>query len=166
MMDKEFNKEDWSLHKCNLKVFEGLIFINLSKKANDFNEFISPTKKFIEFHGLSDAKIAHRQFYPTDGNWKLTLDNFHECYHCQPSHPEYCSVHDKEYISSSAFRSGNASTFRSISIFSGHKPLFSGRFASWLSEAVSIGSINVRSSLNVSAIISANAKRLNKSRPP
>jgi Rieske 2Fe-2S family protein len=98
LMDKDFNKNDWHLHKCNSKIFEGLIFINLSEYPNDFEEFIAPTKKFIEFHGLADAKIAHRQYYPTDGNWKLTLDNFHECYHCQPSHPEYCQVHDKDYI--------------------------------------------------------------------
>ncbi len=98
MMDENFNKEEWSLHKCNIKVFEGLIFLNLSDKPNDFDEFIAPTRKFIEFHGLEDAKIAHREIYPTDGNWKLTLDNFHECYHCQPAHPEYCSVHDPEYI--------------------------------------------------------------------
>ena len=98
LMDKDFNKNDWHLHKCNSKIFEGLIFINLSEHPNDFEEFIEPTKKFIEFHGLKDAKIAHRQYYPTEGNWKLTLDNFHECYHCQPSHPEYCQVHDKDYI--------------------------------------------------------------------
>ena len=98
LMDKDFNKNDWHLHKCNSKIFEGLIFINLSEHPNNFEEFIAPTKKFIEFHGLADAKIAHRQYYPTDGNWKLTLDNFHECYHCQPSHPEYCQVHDKDYI--------------------------------------------------------------------
>ena len=98
LMDKDFNKNDWHLHKCHSKIFEGLIFINLSEHPNDFEEFIAPTKKFIEFHGLADSKIAHRQYYPTDGNWKLTLDNFHECYHCQPSHPEYCQVHDKDYI--------------------------------------------------------------------
>ena len=98
LMNEGFNKEDWNLHKCNLKIFEGLIFINLSENPNNFDEFISPTRKFIEFHGLAEAKIAHRELYPTEGNWKLTLDNFHECYHCQPSHPEYCSVHDKDYI--------------------------------------------------------------------
>ena len=98
LMEKNFDKSQWHLHECNVKIFEGLIFINLSEKPNSFEEFIAPTKKFIEFHGLADAKIAHRQYYPTHGNWKLTLDNFHECYHCHPSHPEYCQVHDKEYI--------------------------------------------------------------------
>tara|TARA_Y100001970_G_scaffold128175_1_gene158253 strand:+ start:5002 stop:6237 length:1236 start_codon:yes stop_codon:yes gene_type:complete len=105
LMSDNFEKEKWSLHRCNVKIFEGLIFINLSDHPNDFNEFIEPTKKFIQFHGLGEAKIAHRQIYPTFGNWKLTLDNFHECYHCQPSHPEYCSVHDSEYII--AYGAGN-----------------------------------------------------------
>ena len=105
MMNDDFNKKEWTLHKCNLKIFEGLIFINLSDNPNSFEEFISPTKKFIEFHGLSNAKIAYRKIYPTNGNWKLTLDNFHECYHCQPAHPEYCAVHDPEYIM--AYGAGN-----------------------------------------------------------
>ena len=30
----------------------------------------------------------------------MALDNFHECYHCHPSHPEYCDVHSKDYIQS------------------------------------------------------------------
>ena len=105
MMSADFDKDEWKLNGCNLQIFEGLIFINLAEEPNSFEEFISPTKKFIEFHGLSNAKIAHRQIYPTNGNWKLTLDNFHECYHCQPSHPEYCSVHDPEYII--AYGAGN-----------------------------------------------------------
>ena len=98
LMKDDFNPKEWSLNSCNIQVFEGLIFINLSDNCPNFDEFISPTKKFIELHGLSDAKIAHRKVYPTDGNWKLTLDNFHECYHCQPAHPEYCHVHDKDYV--------------------------------------------------------------------
>ncbi len=105
MMSDNFNKDDWKLNKCNVKIFEGLIFINLSENPYSFDEFIEPTKKFIQFHGLSDAKIAYRKTYPTEGNWKLTLDNFHECYHCQPSHPEYCSVHDPDYII--AYGAGN-----------------------------------------------------------
>ena len=98
LMNSDFNERDWNLHGCNIKVYQGLIFINFSKEPVSFDEFIEPNKPFIELHGLKDAKIAYRKIYPTYGNWKLTLDNFHECYHCQPSHPEYCSVHDSEYI--------------------------------------------------------------------
>jgi len=98
MMDKNFKPENWSLKKCNSMIFEGLIFINLSEKPSDFQDFITPIQDFIKLHGLGKAKIAARKKYPTKGNWKLALDNFHECYHCQPSHPEYCHVHSKDYI--------------------------------------------------------------------
>ena len=96
MMDEKFIKKDWNLNKCSSKVYEGLIFINLSENPDDFNKFINPVKDFIELHGLSRSKIALKKTYPTSGNWKLTLDNFHECYHCLPAHPEYCQVHSKE----------------------------------------------------------------------
>jgi len=108
LMPDEFKPEEWALNKCNLRVFEGLIFINFSDDPDDFDEFIEPTKPFIELHDLNNAKIAHRAIYPTFGNWKLTLDNFHECYHCQPSHPEYCTVHDAQYILS--FGAGSQSS--------------------------------------------------------
>ena len=100
MMGDNFKKEEWSVIKCNKNIFEGLIFINLSNKPSDFNEFISPLKPFISLHGLGKSKIALRKVYEIEGNWKLALDNFHECYHCHPSHPEYCDVHSKDYIQS------------------------------------------------------------------
>jgi len=46
----------------------------------------------LKFHGLSNARIAARRSYPVRANWKLVLENFVECYHCFPAHPEYCRV--------------------------------------------------------------------------
>ena len=80
MMNEDFKKEDWSLIKCNKNIFEGLIFINLSNKPTSFTEFIKPLEPFISLHGLDRAKIAIRKEYEIEGNWKLALDNFHECY--------------------------------------------------------------------------------------
>jgi len=105
LMDSDFDPKAWSLNKCHSKSFGGLIFINFSDIPYDFDEFIKPIKPFIKLHGLGEAKIAARRTYPTKGNWKLTLDNFHECYHCQPSHPEYCEVHSPGYIQ--AYGAGN-----------------------------------------------------------
>ena len=52
LMEKNFDKNQWSLHKCNLKIFEGLIFINLSDNPNNFDEFIAPTKKIYRISWL------------------------------------------------------------------------------------------------------------------
>ena len=46
----------------------------------------------LHYHGIPQARIAARRVYPTHGNWKLVMENFMECYHCFPSHPEFCSV--------------------------------------------------------------------------
>lgn len=46
----------------------------------------------LRYHGIDRARIAARRSYPTRGNWKLVIENFIECYHCLPAHPEYCSV--------------------------------------------------------------------------
>jgi len=129
MMDKKFNKKDWNLNKCSSKVYEGLIFINLSENPDDFNKFINPVKDFIELHGLNKSKIAFKKIYPTSGNWKLTLDNFHECYHCLPAHPEYCQVHSKEYIQ--AYGAGNNTGPESIE--------FSNQLREWNKKTENLG---------------------------
>jgi Rieske 2Fe-2S family protein len=129
MMDEKFIKKDWNLNKCSSKVYEGLIFINLSENPDDFNKFINPVKDFIELHGLSKSKIAFKKTYPTRGNWKLTLDNFHECYHCLPAHPEYCQVHSKEYIQ--AYGAGNNTGPESIE--------FSNQLKEWNKKTENLG---------------------------
>ncbi|MFL3000065.1 MAG: aromatic ring-hydroxylating dioxygenase subunit alpha [Cytophagales bacterium] len=129
MMDEKFNKKDWNLNKCSSKVYEGLIFINLSENSDDFNKFINPVKDFIELHGLNKSKIAFKKTYPTSGNWKLTLDNFHECYHCLPAHPEYCQVHSKEYIQ--AYGAGNNTGPESIE--------FSNQLKEWNKKTENLG---------------------------
>jgi Rieske 2Fe-2S family protein len=49
---------------------------------------------YLKPHGLAQTKVAHREVYPTNANWKLAVENFRECYHCLPSHPQYSQVND------------------------------------------------------------------------
>ncbi len=92
-MPENFNPEDYSLFPCAVEVFEGLIFINLdSNDAPDFSQFVTNLYSFFKPHDLGSAKVAHTKTYRVDANWKLVIENFRECYHCTPSHPEYTSV--------------------------------------------------------------------------
>ena len=95
-MPDGFNREDYHLHPCHLQVFEGLIFINLSQdEPPDLETLYGSYHDFAEQQGLARAKIANIKSYPTRANWKLVIENFFECYHCAPSHPEYSAVHDR-----------------------------------------------------------------------
>jgi phenylpropionate dioxygenase-like ring-hydroxylating dioxygenase large terminal subunit len=99
LMPADFSKKDNGLHRCRLRVFHGFIFINLSERApDDFDATFGDLAPYLDFHGLATAKIAHSHSYPTTANWKLIVENFVECYHCAPAHPEFCSMHPPEAL--------------------------------------------------------------------
>ena len=99
LMPADFDKAENSLVACHVRVFHGLIFINLSEgEPVDFDATFGDMGPILDYHGIADARIAHAGSYPTDANWKLVVENFFECYHCVPSHPEFCSMHAAESI--------------------------------------------------------------------
>jgi phenylpropionate dioxygenase-like ring-hydroxylating dioxygenase large terminal subunit len=99
LMPADFSKADNGLHRCHVRVFHGFIFVNLSEGAPvDFDATFADLGPYLDFHGLAGAKIAHAESYPTDANWKLVVENFVECYHCAPSHPEFCSMHPPQAL--------------------------------------------------------------------
>lgn len=99
LMPADFSKRDNGLHGCHVRVFHGFIFINLSRGTPvDFDATFADLAPYLDFHGFAEAKIAHRLSYPTSANWKLVVENFVECYHCAPAHPEFCSMHPPEAL--------------------------------------------------------------------
>jgi phenylpropionate dioxygenase-like ring-hydroxylating dioxygenase large terminal subunit len=99
LMPDDFDKAENSLLACHIRVFHGLIFINMSEdEPVDFDETFGDMGPILEYHGIADARIAHAGSYPTTANWKLVVENFFECYHCVPSHPEFCSMHASESL--------------------------------------------------------------------
>jgi Rieske 2Fe-2S family protein len=99
LMPSDFSKEDNGLHRCHVRIFYGFIFINLSDgEPVDFEASFADLAPYLDFHGFADARIAFSRSYPTQANWKLVVENFVECYHCAPAHPEFCSMHPPEAL--------------------------------------------------------------------
>ena len=99
LMLEDFDKAENSLFACHVRVFHGLIFINMcAEEPVDFDETFGDMGPILDYHGIAEARIAHAGSYPTTANWKLVVENFFECYHCVPSHPEFCSMHAAESI--------------------------------------------------------------------
>jgi Rieske 2Fe-2S family protein len=93
-MSPDFNKEQFGLRRCAVEVVEGLIFINLSGAGEgaDFSPARAAITPFLDLHGIAAARVAAHSVYEVAATWKLVMENFLECYHCLPAHPEYCSV--------------------------------------------------------------------------
>ena len=92
LMPDDFNTSDYGLHPVKVKVAGGFIFISLADDPPDFSELEKDFDPFLKPFKIHHAKVAHRVRYTLRTNWKLIGENFRECYHCGPAHPEYCSA--------------------------------------------------------------------------
>jgi phenylpropionate dioxygenase-like ring-hydroxylating dioxygenase large terminal subunit len=80
------------LHAVPVREIGGVIVGSLKGDPHTLDAVAREAEPLLRYHGIPQARIAARRSYPTYGNWKLVMENFAECYHCLPSHPEYCSV--------------------------------------------------------------------------
>ncbi len=87
-----FDKKCFSLRPVALRTIAGLIFICLADEPPaDIDEVAAIVTPYLEPHGLGNAKVAKQTDLIENGNWKLTMENNRECYHCG-GHPELLNV--------------------------------------------------------------------------
>lgn len=92
LMPDDFDASEFGLHSVKVEVVSGLIFISLSDNPPDFAKVVEDYFPFLEPFRINDARVAFQKSYTLRTNWKLVAENFRECYHCGPAHPEYCSA--------------------------------------------------------------------------
>jgi Rieske 2Fe-2S family protein len=93
LMPDDFNKSDYGLKKITTEVFCGMVFVNLSESPESFEEVKERMQGALATFELENTRLAHYESHPIDANWKLTYENFFECYHCGPAHKEYAASH-------------------------------------------------------------------------
>jgi phenylpropionate dioxygenase-like ring-hydroxylating dioxygenase large terminal subunit len=87
------DKEQWGLHKVHLQIINGLILICLGDKPPSLENAKSSIKEGLGPYGWEKAKIAHTKTYSFNANWKLAVDNYQECLHCNSVHKEFSRSH-------------------------------------------------------------------------
>lgn len=92
-MDESFDKADVALKRIHVEILAGLIFVNFAEQPSSFDAVRNTLAGPLEAYDLANAKVAHRHSYPIRANWKLSVENYCECYHCAPAHPEYSKGH-------------------------------------------------------------------------
>jgi phenylpropionate dioxygenase-like ring-hydroxylating dioxygenase large terminal subunit len=92
-MPDDFAKCENGLHKINVALLGGLIFICLSEDPPSLTSLRKDLKQPFEQFGMHKMKLAEQRSYRISANWKLAVENYQECYHCAPSHPEFAQIH-------------------------------------------------------------------------
>ena len=92
----QFCKADFSLYPVALEVWGGFFFVRLTVNENTAPQGLAahlgvPAER-IRRYPLADLRTGKTIVYQVAANWKLILENYNECYHCGPVHPELCDV--------------------------------------------------------------------------
>lgn len=96
LMNEEVDKSAYGLAQAHVRVLEGLIFVCFAENPPDLTDVEASLRASLGRYGWADAKVAHRAIYGVDANWKLAIENYFECYHCGPAHPEFARHHATE----------------------------------------------------------------------
>ncbi|KZC01695.1 Naphthalene 1,2-dioxygenase subunit alpha [Methylobacterium radiotolerans] len=88
-MGPDFRRGCHGLKPVHIRSLEGLLFVCLSDDPPaDFDAMAARLGPYIAPHNIRDTKVAFQKDIVEPGNWKLTMENNRECYHCGANHPE------------------------------------------------------------------------------
>ena len=90
-MGRDFDASCHGLRPVHLRSVGGLLYACLSDDPPaDIQDLVDAVEPRLAPFDLRHAKIAHQTDLVEQGNWKLTIENNRECYHCAANHPELC----------------------------------------------------------------------------
>ena len=92
-MPDGFDPAAHGLSPLPIHIVGGLMFISFGPSPPPFGAAEPAIAAMLSAYDWPGARIAARKTYRVDANWKLVMENYHECYHCGPSHPEFAGLH-------------------------------------------------------------------------
>jgi Rieske 2Fe-2S family protein len=92
-MPADFEPASHGLKSLPVTVIGGLIFVSFGEGPPSLSAAGPALAAMTRAYSWDRARIAARRSYSVAANWKLALENYHECYHCSPAHPEFSVLH-------------------------------------------------------------------------
>jgi Rieske 2Fe-2S family protein len=91
--DSGFKAQNVSLYPVACETWGGFVFLNLSpESAPSFSDHIASISERFKRYPIADLQSASTISYTVNANWKVLCENYNECYHCGPVHPELCTI--------------------------------------------------------------------------
>jgi Rieske 2Fe-2S family protein len=72
--------------------WHGWLFVNASGAAPSFIDHIGNLDDLVAPYRPEQLVLSATRAYEVAANWKIVVENYHECYHCTSIHPELCRV--------------------------------------------------------------------------
>src|SRR5262245_23367496 len=79
----------FALHPVGVEVWQGFVFVHLTPAdARQLAEQVAHPAEALRNYGIGELVAGHVLTYDVAANYKVLLENYNECYHCGPVHPE------------------------------------------------------------------------------
>ncbi len=90
-------RDELSLHPVGVECWGGFVFVHLTPaeaaaRGHTLARQLGPVPERLRRYPLAELRVARRIVYEIEANWKVMLENYNECYHCGPVHPELCRL--------------------------------------------------------------------------
>ncbi|MDA1070763.1 MAG: aromatic ring-hydroxylating dioxygenase subunit alpha [Proteobacteria bacterium] len=84
-----FDREAVRLSAVGVETMAGFVFVNLDPDAVPLARAAPGMEQELLDFAPQSADLVHawRVTYPVKANWKVCVENWSECYHCDPVHP-------------------------------------------------------------------------------
>jgi Rieske 2Fe-2S family protein len=92
-MPEDFDKESRSLKRVSVDVVHGLVFVCFTDNPLSLESCRRDLAEPMAMFDFENLKVAAQKTYDIPANWKLSIENYQECYHCATAHPEYARMH-------------------------------------------------------------------------
>ena len=88
---KGFDKSSICLTSVRTEVFLGFIFVNLDNDAKPMDDWFPNVRTELESYIPHWDTLAPLEWVeiPENCNWKVSVENYSECYHCTLNHPTF-----------------------------------------------------------------------------
>jgi Rieske 2Fe-2S family protein len=83
-----------SLHAVAVDTWGGFVFVRAGTPAADrtLAAQLGPVVERLRRYPLATLVAGASLHYDVEANWKVLAENYNECYHCAPVHPELCDL--------------------------------------------------------------------------
>ena len=88
-----FDGSNICLTEVKTEVFAGFIFVNLDPQASPMAQWYPNAEEELRSYVPNIDRLAPVAWIPVEEacNWKVSVDNYGECYHCRFNHPTFAN---------------------------------------------------------------------------
>ncbi|MEO8265563.1 MAG: aromatic ring-hydroxylating dioxygenase subunit alpha [Ilumatobacteraceae bacterium] len=88
----DIDPNEFGLHRYGLAEWGGFVFVRLAADGSSLLDDLGPIVERVSRFPLDQLVVGRSISYDVAANWKVIAENYNECYHCGPVHPELCDL--------------------------------------------------------------------------